>query len=127
MSFPSVRILLVEDHPDTAKVLVRLLRASGHDVIHAGGCADALELAERAMRAGGLDLLISDVGLPDGSGLEVMRELSSRHGLRGIALSGFGMHSDHEESTAAGFCRHLTKPVSMATLRTAIADATQAS
>jgi CheY-like chemotaxis protein len=67
---------------------------------------------------------MSDLGLPDGSGLDLMRELSSAYGLRGIALSGFGMDSDLEESRAAGFSRHLTKPIDVATLRATLAEMT---
>ncbi|MFP5284955.1 MAG: response regulator, partial [Thermoanaerobaculia bacterium] len=61
-----------------------------------------------------------DLGLPDGSGLDLMRELGARHGLRGIALSGYGMEEDVQRSREAGFETHLTKPVNLETLREAI-------
>ena len=79
--------------------------------------------AEVEMAEGGVDLVISDLGLPDGSGNDLMRELSLRYGLRGIALSGYGMDSDLEASTAAGFSRHLIKPVDIDDLRAAIREA----
>ena len=60
-----------------------------------------------------LDLVISDLGLPDGTGLDLMRELRTRHGLRGICLSGYGMEEDLERSAEAGFIEHLTKPVDL--------------
>ncbi len=120
-----LRILLVEDHVDTAKIIVRLVSRSGHEVVHADSVAAALEIAEKEMRIARLDLVISDLGLPDGSGLELMRELSSKYGLRGIALSGFGMDSDRDQSVAAGFSRHLTKPIDIAALRSVIAELTQ--
>jgi PAS domain S-box-containing protein len=122
--FPSraLRILLVEDHGDTSAVLIRVLVRSGHEVIHVSTVKSAFETAEKEMRASGLDLVVSDLGLPDGSGLEVMRKLSADYGLRGIALSGYGMESDHTESEAAGFARHLTKPVDVAVLRRTIAE-----
>ncbi len=111
-----VEILLVEDHEDTARVLRRILEHAGYSVQHAGTLARARELV------GGqrFDLVVSDVGLPDGNGMELMRELSQGHGLRGIALSGFGMEDDRAASTAAGFSEHLTKPVDWPQLRAAI-------
>ncbi|MBA2433998.1 MAG: response regulator [Verrucomicrobiota bacterium] len=118
------RILLVEDHADTAVILTRLLRRMGHDVLHASSIETALKIADREMRAAPITLVMSDLGLPDGSGLDLMRQLSSKHGLRGIALSGFGMDSDLAQSTAAGFSRHLVKPVDIATLRATIAEMT---
>ncbi|MEO5718200.1 MAG: ATP-binding protein [Chthoniobacterales bacterium] len=118
------RILLVEDHADTAAILVRLLRRMGHDVIHADTVTGALKLAEREMTLTPISLVMSDLGLPDGSGLDLMTQLSSKYGLRGIALSGFGMDSDLAQSTAAGFSRHLVKPIDIATLRATIAEMT---
>lgn len=115
-----LRILLVEDHADTAVILVRLLRKLGHYVVHASSVAAALEAADREFKTEGINLIISDVGLPDGSGLDMMRRLSSSYGVRGIALSGFGMDSDIEESIAAGFSRHLIKPINVSLLRKTI-------
>jgi PAS domain S-box-containing protein len=121
-----LRILLVEDHRDTSAVLVKLLGRNGHKVIHAPSIEKASEIAEQESRSEGLDLVISDLGLPDGSGLDLMRMLSATYGLRGIALSGYGMESDREESSAAGFVCHLTKPVDIAILRKAIAELSEA-
>ncbi len=112
------RILLVEDHDDTARVLHRLLERSGYDVSHANCLAAAKQLtADRKF-----DLVISDVGLPDGSGLDLMEELRARHGLSGIALSGFGMDEDRAASRAAGFSEHFTKPIDSERLRSAVAQ-----
>ena len=66
------------------------------------------------------DLLISDIGLPDGNGYELMEELRGRHGLVGIALTGYGMEEDVNRSHAAGFMTQLTKPVSVQALDTAL-------
>ena len=118
------RILLVEDHADTAEILARLLRRMGHDVLQAANCQGALQLAEREMRLAPIDLVMSDLGLPDGSGLDLMRELSGKYNLRGIALSGFGMDSDLAQSIAAGFSRHLTKPIDITILRATVAEMT---
>ncbi|HYE18611.1 MAG TPA: response regulator, partial [Tepidisphaeraceae bacterium] len=117
------RVLLVEDHEHTANVMARMLKKAGHAVEWAGDVAAALAAAEQAAGAGTpFDLVISDLGLPDRSGLELMVELKRRHtdGLRGIALSGFGMEEDVRQSLAAGFAHHLTKPVSMAQLHATI-------
>jgi DNA-binding response OmpR family regulator len=122
---PKLRILLVEDHVDTAVVLTRILTKMDHEVIHAPTVATALDVAERESAGRGIDLVISDVGLPDGSGLDMMRKLSSSLGLRGIALSGFGRDSDVEQSLAAGFSRHLVKPINVGLLRKTILELTQ--
>jgi signal transduction histidine kinase/ActR/RegA family two-component response regulator len=118
----AMRILLVEDHEPTAAVLGRLLRRSGHTVEHAPTLADARRLAGAAE----FDLVMSDLGLPDGTGLELMQELRARYALSGIALSGYGMEADLVRSRKAGFVAHLTKPVDIAHLRRtllAISDA----
>jgi len=119
-----LRILLVEDHADTAAVLGRLLHRMGHDVLAAGDVATALALAKTEMSNTPIDVVMSDLGLPDGSGLDLMRQLSTDYGLRGIALSGFGMDSDFEESIAAGFWRHLVKPIDIETLRATLVEMT---
>ncbi|HYJ05492.1 MAG TPA: ATP-binding protein, partial [Chthoniobacterales bacterium] len=111
-----VQVLLVEDHLDTARVLGRILKNAGFDVSHAANVADARTLAA----ARRFDLLISDVGLPDGSGLELMKGLRDAQGLRGIALSGFGTEEDVAASREAGFAAHLTKPVDWERLRSEI-------
>jgi PAS domain S-box-containing protein len=119
-----LRILLVEDHADTAVILTRLLSRTGHEVLHGGTVAEGLAIAEREIAGLGIDLVVSDVGLPDGSGLDLMRKLSSAHGLRGIALSGFGMDADIKQSLDAGFSRHLIKPINSALLRKTILELT---
>jgi two-component system CheB/CheR fusion protein len=123
-----LRILLVEDHPDTAEAMADLLGLMGHQVTVAGTVASALETAGSVCGTGspgeiGFDLVVSDIGLPDGSGQDLMRQLVSRHGLRGIALSGYGMEEDIRKSREAGFCAHLIKPVTPQVLRDAIRQA----
>ena len=112
----SVHILLVEDHEDTARVLRRILEHNGFSVAH----ADSLARARELVGAQKFDVIISDLGLPDGNGLDLMRELHSAHGLPGIALSGFGSDEDRAGSFAAGFSEHLTKPVDWPQLRSAL-------
>ncbi len=109
-----VRILLVEDHRDTRATLQRYLQAARNEVIAAGTAAEALEIAA----SGKFDLVISDLGLPDeGGGLAMMRLLRDRHGLKGIAVSGYGMEEDVAQSHAAGFSHHLTKPFNLERLK----------
>jgi CheY-like chemotaxis protein len=86
-------------------------------VVAAASLREARELAKQEQ----FDILISDIGLPDGSGCEIMAELRAQQGLSGIALTGYGMSEDMERSRAAGFVTHLTKPVSIAALDTALA------
>ena len=109
-------ILLAEDHEDTARVLRRILEKAGYQVAHAASVTGALELAAGRH----FDLVISDLGLADGSGLDLMRSLHERQGMLGIALSGFGTDDDVAASTAAGFAEHLTKPVDWSHLSAAI-------
>ena len=113
-----LKILLVEDHRDTAHVMQKLLRSSGHNVETAATVAAALDLLGHET----VDLVISDLGLPDGSGLDLMRDIARLYHIKGIALSGFGTDEDIQRSQAAGFAAHLTKPVPIATLRQVIAQ-----
>ncbi len=105
---PPLRILLVEDNADTGKVMSRLLASDGHSVRLAPDVASGLRLAGEQK----FDLLISDLSLPDGSGLDLMRTLRQRGStLTGISLSGYGQEQDIAESHESGFATHLTKPV----------------
>jgi len=114
-----LRILLVEDHPDTLQVLVKLLKKWGHAVI----TAESVRMARELLGGQEFDLLISDLGLPDGSGLEIMRHVKEHSGIPGIALSGYGAEDDIRQSEAAGFTSHLVKPISIDALRAAIQQA----
>jgi len=112
----SHRILLVDDHPDTSVALEKLLTRRGHAVAIACDMRSAMEAAEH----GQFELLISDVGLPDGSGTELMTRLRAKSVIRGIAISGFGMNGDVEKSMQAGFAEHLVKPINVEKLEAAI-------
>jgi PAS domain S-box-containing protein len=119
---PALRLLLVEDNEPTLQVMADLLELAGHDVKAATDVRTARELAESQV----FDLVVSDLGLPDGSGFDLMRELQERFGLHGIAVSGFGMEEDLRRSREAGFHEHLVKPVDIDKLKAAIARAAQA-
>jgi signal transduction histidine kinase/DNA-binding NarL/FixJ family response regulator len=101
-----LRVLVVDDDPMTVRILARLLRQVGHDVTTARSLAEAL-----AAPIEELDLVVSDLGLPDGNGLDLMREIKARREIPGIALTGFGTEDDVRKSREAGFAAHLTKPI----------------
>jgi DNA-binding response OmpR family regulator len=107
-----MRILLVEDHEDTNRSLTRLLRRRGYQVHSAHSVQSALDLSANEE----FDVLISDLGLPDGSGIELMQKLNSTRPLYGIALTGFGMEEDVRKSRDAGFRHHLVKPIDLTKL-----------
>jgi CheY-like chemotaxis protein len=112
-------ILLVEDHPDTLLGVQKLLQANGYNVTTAGDVKSALE-SGRAIR---FDLLIADIGLPDGDGRKVLAELRKLYPLVGIALSAYGMKDDFERTARMGFQAHILKPATIETLREAIEKA----
>jgi HAMP domain-containing protein/signal transduction histidine kinase len=104
-----MRILLVEDHEDTNRSLTNLLRRRGYHVQSALTFQSALELSSNEQ----FDVLISDLALPDGSGIDLMRKLHSKQPLLGIALTGFGMENDIRRSREVGFQHHLVKPIDL--------------
>lgn len=112
----ALRLLLVEDHADTARMLGKLLNSAGYKVRMAHNAAGALELASKEP----FDLLVSDIGLPDASGYHVMQQIKQQYGISGIAMSGYGMDEDIRKSQEAGFSDHLVKPISFARLEEAI-------
>jgi CheY-like chemotaxis protein len=113
----SMRVLLVEDHADTRECLHRLLESGGHTVRSVEDVRSAIKWSEREK----YDLLIADVGLPDRSGLELLRELRQRDPqLLAIALSGYGMPQDFVNSKEAGFIQHFVKPVDVHKLHAVI-------
>ncbi len=111
-------ILVVDDHGDTLRSMQLLLRRLGYDVLAAENMADALQIAAEQP----FDILLSDIGLPDGSGLELLKRIREKRSVPALALSGFGMDEDIERSRNAGFSDHLTKPVSIDRLQAAIAQ-----
>ena len=108
-----LKVLMVDDDGDTRRIVSRLLSKCGHEVIP----AESVRVARDFLENERFDVLISDIGLPDGSGYELMREARKRGPINGIALSGFGAEEDVRSSTEAGFDYHLTKPVNFQDLR----------
>jgi PAS domain S-box-containing protein len=116
----TIHILLVEDHEPTRTALAHLLTRRRYEVKAAASVAEARALSQKQA----FHLLISDIGLPDGNGFELMKELrTSNTDLQGIALTGYGMEEDIARSRKAGFASHLTKPVRVQSLEAALAGA----
>ena len=112
-------ILLVEDHVDTAEVMAQLMRGMGHEVTVAGRVDDALAATQSAT----YDLIVSDVGLPDGTGLDFIKAFREHSDAPAVALTGFGTDEDVRRCLAAGFTSHLTKPVNFIQLEQLIENA----
>jgi signal transduction histidine kinase len=112
-----LRVLLVEDHEPTRTALTHLLLRRRYKVTPAASLAEARTLASTQQ----FSVLISDIGLPDGNGCDLMAEFRARFDLEGIALTGYGMEQDVARSQQAGFRAHLTKPVRVASLDQALA------
>lgn len=100
----ALTIFVVENHKDTLTYLTRYLEQKGHSVQGARSIKDARE----ALAKSPADVLISDIGLPDGDGWEFMRSLNPKP--FGIAMSGFGAAADCLKSRSAGYRHHLIKP-----------------
>jgi signal transduction histidine kinase/ActR/RegA family two-component response regulator len=122
-----IRILLVEDHPDTLRLLSRLMRGLGHEVATADTVAGGLSAAEGWSADGRpLELLVSDLALPDGSGIDLLRQIKRRlaetggEPPRAIVLTGHGMDDDIRRCREAGFDLHLTKPINFDLLAEAL-------
>jgi CheY-like chemotaxis protein len=102
-----LRVFIVENHEDTRFLLGLLLEQLGHTVLSAATLQHALAALPEAR----CDVLISDIGLPDGNGWELMTKLGEQRPRYAIAMSGFGMSSDRQRSLNAGYRHHLLKPV----------------
>jgi CheY-like chemotaxis protein len=105
-AFP-LQILVVEDHRDSALALAYLIRAYGHRAEIADSCHAAKQLfaSER------FDLVLCDLGLPDGDGCDLLPELTAINPVRALAITGYGMNDDLQRTRAAGFLAHITKPI----------------
>jgi signal transduction histidine kinase/CheY-like chemotaxis protein len=112
----ALRVLVVEDHTDTRQALCRILKRWGHQVESAG----TVEQAVRAAASHRPELLLSDIGLPDGTGIDLLGKLGNDPAMVAIAMSGYGMESDLDKTRRAGFQDHLVKPVSAERLKEVI-------
>jgi signal transduction histidine kinase/CheY-like chemotaxis protein len=119
----ALKILLVDDHHDTCVALEKLLARRGHLVAVTHDVRSAMEAAVRNK----FDLLISDIALPDGTGMDLMMQIRAIGNVPGIAISGFGNNGDVERSLKAGFSDHLIKPIKLDILEAAMERALGAS
>lgn len=115
-----IRILLVEDDASTLDAATRLLRRRGYHIHPASSVAQALEIC----REHPIDLLVTDIGLPDGTGISLMKQIG-KYGFPGIAVSGYGMEHDMKATREAGFSAHLIKPINIGDLARQIEVITQ--
>ena len=111
-----LRILLVEDHRDTRRTLSRLLTHFGHDVLAADNIRSALKIVD----SGNVDVLLCDIGLPDGSGYEVISQARRKRPIKAVAITGFGTEDDIRRTKEAGFDFHLVKPIDLHELQTVL-------
>ncbi len=114
-----LRILIVENHADTRRFLAMYLEGAGHSVTTAATMQETLDEAPGS----DCEVFISDIGLPDGDGWELLRRVRFSHPIYAIAMSGYGMDKDREKSQAAGYRDHLLKPVDVVRLNTLLAEA----
>jgi len=118
MAKRSLSILLVEDDEPTRQTLLQLLIRRHHKVIAVSSLAEARQVSCKKK----FDVVLSDVGLPDGNGYTLMAELRDSFGLKGIALTGYGMEKDIVNAKKAGFVTHLIKPVNIESLEKALSQ-----
>ena len=114
-----LRVFVVENHADTREFLTFLLRDLGHTVM----VADSMARALRDVPGSNCDVLISDIGLPDGDGWQLLARLDLPKPIYAIAMSGFGMTSDRLRSKAVGYRHHLVKPMGLEQLDAILKDA----
>jgi DNA-binding response OmpR family regulator len=112
----TLQILVVEDHGDTRRALTGLLGHFGHAI----SAADTVKSARAFLKAKRFDAIVSDVGLPDGSGYDLIREAKRRQHLTGVALTAHGEYDDVQRGFEAGFDYHLTKPIDFGELRSVL-------
>ena len=120
-SAPSMplRIFVVENHRDTREYMQMYLEMSGHTVL----TADSMTMALAALPGADCDVLISDIGLPDGDGWMLMRHLQLPRPIYAIAMSGFDMGVDQLNSKEVGYRHHLLKPIDPKDLDAALEEA----
>src|SRR5205823_870115 len=117
---PAFRLLVVDDNPEAAETLAKVLRAAGHEVAIALDGKSAVEAAQKDLP----QVALVDIGLPDIDGCEVARRLRKIPNLNGavlVAVTGYGQEEDRRRSKEAGFDYHLTKPVDPAELERLLA------
>jgi CheY-like chemotaxis protein len=120
-----IRVLVVEDDPETREILAAILDRSGFSYRMAGRASEALSILDEWQP----DAIVSDIGMPDMDGYEFVRELRQRTAEQGgripaLALSAFARAEDRERAMSSGYQGHIAKPVDPADLVRAIAELT---
>ncbi len=113
-----LRIFVLENHADTLRWLKLYLEEAGHTVVTARSLAEAVV----SLPAARCEVLLCDIGLPDGSGWDLLKRVELPRPLFAIAMSGFGMNNDRARSEAAGYRHHLLKPFNMSQLDKLLAE-----
>lgn len=114
-----MRVLLVDDHMDGLEITARLLKLEGFEVVTAGMCRDALRLAQRYP----IDVVVTDLGLPDGTGMELLGQINQLYRVPGVAMTAHGESWFLEGARNGGFVRHLFKPFVFSDLLGAVREA----
>jgi two-component system CheB/CheR fusion protein len=114
-----LRVFIVENNDDTRLILSQLLTVMGHDVRSASSMHEALDKLPHADP----DVIVSDIGLPDGDGWELLQRVALPRPVYAIAMSGYGMAEDRDRSRAAGFRHHLVKPMDIEKLELLLDEA----
>jgi CheY-like chemotaxis protein len=113
-----LKVLIIEDHEDTAILMTQMLNEMGHSIVKANSVASAVEILTRDK----IDLIISDIGLPDGNGVSLIYAVRQFCDVPAIAITGYGTREDVERCLNAGFDKHITKPVVYELLGQTIAE-----
>jgi CheY-like chemotaxis protein len=112
------KILLVEDHHDSAEALARLLQSYGHSVM----VADCCKAARDDYRSNSFDVLLLDIGLPDCDGCDLLHELRTIRKVPAIAITGYAMPRETQRCKDAGFVACITKPFDLPQLKQALSQ-----
>ena len=115
----ALRVFVVENHRDTREIMQVYLEMRGHTVMS----ADSMTKALATLPGAACDVLISDIGLPDGDGWMLLHHLQLPRPIYAVAMSGFGMGTDQIKSKEAGFRHHLLKPIKPEDLDAALEEA----
>jgi signal transduction histidine kinase/ActR/RegA family two-component response regulator len=123
-----LRILIVDDEADARRMLSKVLEGVGARISTASSAVEALAILDNASKEKGPDVLLSDVGMPDQNGYDLIREVRRRGhyggSLPAVALTAFAHGNDAREATSAGFEAHLAKPANLRDLTAALARIT---
>ena len=114
-----MRVLLVDDHIDGLEVTAKLLRMEGFEVVTAGCCREAMSLAQQSH----MDLVVTDLGLPDGTGMQLLADLKGLYPIEGVAMTAHSEGDFLDGATRGGFARYLFKPFVFSDLLGAVREA----